>query len=156
MFLNHFTYYSLMTDHLSQSIRYLRIADHVVEKTYPTVKESKLLLAALEDLFLSLNFLMKAVVSEKEAQEFDDDFVHLFASFKQYGPGYGYKDDDFDIIFKIRRIIQSHLDADVEFSRNDKFIICEQQYNMVQLSVEDVKEYIFKAKHLLSRFESKK
>ncbi|HII71950.1 TPA: hypothetical protein HA265_04310 [Candidatus Woesearchaeota archaeon] len=137
----------------AQAIRSLRVADYMLNITYPSVKEPKLLLAIIDDIFVSLTNMINAFMV-RDGRELDDDFFHLFSDFKSFARDLGFTDDDFDFIFRIHKIIHDHKQASVEFARDGKFVICLDGYNLEPITVEDVKAYIFKAQPLLKRLES--
>jgi len=140
-------------DFKDKAINSFRVAVYVSTDTYPAVKEPKLLLAIVDDLFISMDYLMKAVLSKKDV-DFDDQFISLFMYFKSAAKEFGFDDEDFDHVFRIHKLIDDHKKSAVEFSRNDKFIICGDNYKLEPIGVEDVKGYIFKSRHLLNRLES--
>lgn len=145
----------LYHDYMLRALRSLHVAEYVMKNTYPTIREPKLLLAVLEDIHISHLNLIKAVLS-KNRHPIDGGFVHLFSVFKSLSIIHGFTDEDFDLVFRVHKILHDHENCDVEFPRKDKFIICLDGYRLEPVTVEDVNEYIFKSKHLLQRFESLK
>ena len=140
--------------YLQKALRSLHVAEYMLTNTYPSVREPKLLLAIIDDLHISHINLIHAIL-KKEKKDTSDDFIHTFSEFKSISKKYEFTDEDFDLIFKIKRILDEHKESKVEFARKDKFIICLDNYKMESIGVEDVKEYIFKSKHLLRRLPLK-
>ncbi|MFC1723776.1 hypothetical protein ACFL0V_06555 [Nanoarchaeota archaeon] len=134
-------------DEKEAAIRSLRVAEYMLENTYPTVQDPKLLLAIIDDIFISLTHLMKHFIKNKK------DIPSLFESFKAISKSHGFSDEDLNFILKMKKILQDHKDSKVEFTRKDKFIICLEHYKLEPIGVEEVKAYIFKAKYLLRRLE---
>src|SRR3989338_7113483 len=64
----------------------LQLADHILTMTYPLVKDARLLLAVVENIFLSLNYAMSSVLYHemlfKRVPPFPDNFAAKFDLFK--------------------------------------------------------------------------
>ncbi len=127
------------TDYLYQAQKSLDIADYLLTKTLPIVGSPKMLLAILEDIHLAHTHLLKHLT------KIETPFPQLFKKFTTLSRFKVYQSH----ILKIKKLIDDHKNADVEFERNDKFIICLDNYKLEELCVEDVKRYLFKSRELL-------
>lgn len=129
----------------------IKNADHMVSVTYPLVKDTKLLLAIMENIFLGLNNTMSSLLYYdklfKRIPSFGENFDSKFNLFRarctrRYRIDEGY----INLIQDVKSTIKEHKRSPVEFVKNDKFVICDNNYKMKTISVEELKEYIIKAK----------
>ncbi|MBR9700212.1 hypothetical protein GOV09_07180 [Candidatus Woesearchaeota archaeon] len=134
------------------------VADHIVTQTFPLVKDSKLLLAGLEHVFLALTNSMEAVLhyerTYKRIPPFQDSFDSRFTMFqtrlmKNYPDGQRYA----HLIKEVRDIIIKHRQSPMEFPRKDRFVICNGNYKMKTVSVENMKDYISQTRRFIEHTE---
>jgi len=129
----------------------IHIADHMISVTYPLVKDTKLLLAIMENIFLSLTNSMASVLHYermyKRIPPFQDNFDSKFRMFKERCINRFNIDKSYILFIQdIKDVIVSHRKSPVEFVRKDKFVICSDNYRMKAISIEDIKKYVSKAK----------
>ena len=136
----------------------LQLADHILTMTYPIVNDGRLLVAVAENLFLALTNTMGSVLYYerlfKRIPPFQDNFSSKFNIFKEYA---GKKDIDAEylrLIQDMKDIIVKHKKSPVEFTRKDQFVICNGSYKIHTISVNELKDYVAKAKSFLSHTES--
>ena len=101
----------------------IQLADHILTMTYPIVKDSRLLLAVLENLFLSLTYSMSSVLYYerlfKRIPSFPDNFAVKLSLFKdKCAPQYNIKEEHIRLIQEVREIIVAHKKSPVEFQKN--------------------------------------
>lgn len=132
----------------------LKLADHILTMTYPVVKDSKLLLGVLENLFLSLTNAMGSVLhyerTFKRIPEFKDNYVSKYNLFREYARENNIDNDYLKFIQEVKNLVVQHKKSPVEFSRKDQFVMCNEDYNMKTISVEQLKAYVEKAKSFLT------
>ncbi len=129
----------------------ISIADHMLTQTYPLVKDVRLLLTVLENVFLALSYSMSSVLHYdrlfKKIPVFPDSFEGKFHIFKaRCVPRYNLDKEYLSLIRDVKDIIVAHKKSPVEFVRNDRFIICSENYKMKTISVEELKKIISKSK----------
>ena len=134
-----------------KALKNLKIADHMVTVTYPLLKDNRLLLAATENLFLSVSNAMNAILYYdrlfKRVPPFADTFEVKFNLFKRKSSQrYHLKPTHAQLIKEVRDILVHHRKSPVEFSRKDAFVICSSDYRIRTISQKDLKEYLGKAK----------
>lgn len=137
-----------------KAIRNIKIADHMLTQTYPHVRDPKLLLVVLENVFLSLTNSMAALLYYerhfKRIPPFQNTFDSKFNMFKfNVANKYEIKRDYISMISGIKNILVAHKKSPMEFSRKESFVICADNYDMKALSVEQMKGYISKTKSFL-------
>jgi hypothetical protein len=129
----------------------IKIADHMLTMTYPMVKDPKLLLAVMENIFLALTNSMGSLLHYeriyKRVPPFQDTFVSKFNVFKQKcAKRLNIDPESVMMIHEIKEIILQHKKSPVEFTRNDSFIICSEDYRMKTITLEKMKNYILKSR----------
>ncbi|MBW2976469.1 hypothetical protein KY347_03415 [Candidatus Woesearchaeota archaeon] len=132
----------------------LQLADHMLTMTYPMVKDSRLLLSSIENLFLAFSYGMGSVLYYdrifKRIPPFPDNFTSKFELFrdkclKRYNMG----NECLGIIKDLRDIIIAHKKSPMEFSRKESFVICNGDYRVRTISLKEVRSYVEKAKLFL-------
>jgi hypothetical protein len=129
----------------------LQLADHILTMTYPTVKDPRLLLSSIENLFLAFSYSMSSLLHYerlfKRIPPFSDNFTSKFEMFKTQC-SYRYKiDPEYSkIIQDIKEIIIAHKESPMEFSRDSNLIICSQDYRTKIISPDIIDNYVQKAK----------
>lgn len=129
----------------------LQLADHMLTMTYPMVKDPKLLLSVIENLFLAFSYGMSSVLYYerlfKRIPPFPDDFRSKFEVFKdKCSDRYNLDREYLKIMQEIKEIIIAHKKSPMEFQRNDNFVICNGDYRMRSISPNMIKAYVEKAK----------
>ena len=129
----------------------IHIADHMLSITYPLVKDTKLLLAIVENIFLAYTNAMSAILNQdralKKIPPFNNNFESKFNIFRQRCVD-RYKIDRGYIIEmqNLKDIILEHKKSPVEFVRRDRFVICSNNYKLKTITLEKIKGYLNKAK----------
>src|SRR3989338_1590780 len=102
----------------------LKIADYMLTMTYPLVKDPKLLLSVVENLFLAYSYSISSLLHYerlfKRIPPFHDDFSSKLDLFMDKClERYGIDEENIRIIRDLREIIVAHRKSPVEFSRKD-------------------------------------
>ncbi|PIN86441.1 hypothetical protein COV19_04760 [Candidatus Woesearchaeota archaeon CG10_big_fil_rev_8_21_14_0_10_44_13] len=142
-----------------KAVRNLKIADHMLTQTYPSVKDPKILLSVLENVFLALTNSMAAILyyeyHNKRIPGFDENFNSKFDLFKLNVAGrYRINKEYITLISTIKSILVNHKKSPVEFSRKDAFVICSDGYDMKTLTEKEMKAYIEKTKGFLQDMQN--
>jgi hypothetical protein len=137
----------------------LKVADHMTFMTYPLVKDSRILLSIMENLFLALTNSMGAILYYdrlfKRVPPFHDTFESKYSLFKERCIGrYNLSKDYLALMEEVKDIILQHKKSPVEFTRKDAFVICSDNYRMKTITIEKIKEYISRTKSFVSAMES--
>ena len=131
----------------------LQLADHILTMTYPIVNDGRLLLAVMENIFLALTNAMGSVLYYerlfKRVPPFHDNFSSKFNLFKEYAEKKKVNEEYLKLIQNTKSIIVKHKTSHVEFARKDQFVICNGSYKTHTISVNELKDYIAKAKSFL-------
>ena len=143
---------------MQKARRNIHIADHMLTQTYPLVKDPKLLLAVMDNVELALGNGMDALLQfEREAKNippYHDSFDAKFNVLKlRLAAKHKLDADQLTMIYDVRNMIAKHKDSPVEFTRQDKFVICSEEYDLTSISTDQMKQFINKAKTFLNKVE---
>ncbi|MFH0979106.1 MAG: hypothetical protein V1837_07450 [Candidatus Woesearchaeota archaeon] len=138
-------------DSFLKAKRHLQIADHMVYVTYGLVKDPRLLLSVLDNVFLAFTNSMSSILHYenlfKRVPPFPDNFEAKFALFRESCLSrYNIHKDYLPLMRELKGLIVAHKKSPVEFARNDRFVICSDDYRMQVISVEQIKCYVAQAK----------
>lgn len=140
-------YLSFKTD----SIKYLKIADHLLTMTYPIVQDPKLLKIILKNLYLSMSNAVDALlIYEKDNYKIENFKIKLNKTakyFRKHDISLGY----IDYLDEINNLIIKQDKADVEFIRKEKFVFTSMDYKLNIITKKDMKDYIIKGKMFLKK-----
>ena len=139
--------------------RKISLADHMLSVTYPLVRDSKLLLAVLENLFLALTHTMAMILYYeriyKRVPHFFDTFESKYILFSEKCvPRYRFDEKYLSFLRDVKEILVAHKRSPIEFSRNDQFVICSEDYELKILAPNDIKKYLSKTKDFFNMVDS--
>jgi len=148
----------LYQEELAKAKKHLKIADHMLQVTLPLVKESKLLMVILENIFLSLSTGMSAILHYerycKRIPPYGEGFEAKFHVFRtKIQDRYHFDKEQLLLIRNIKEVVVEHKKSPVEFAKEDKFVICSSAYEMNTLTIPQMKEYIAKTKLFIQELE---
>lgn len=137
-----------------KALEKFKIADHMLTQTYPLVKDPKLLVAVIENLFLAITNAMAALLGYertfKHIPPFVNNFENKFAIFKEKCvPKYNLNKEYIGLIIKVKDAVIAHRKSPVEFARKDNFVICLDNYKLKTITMEQIKKYIELTKNFL-------
>ena len=133
----------------------LGVAEHMLNQTYPVVNDPKLILAIAGDIYTALVSSMDAVLmnDKEEKSLLDSNFDSRLDAFKRLAPG-RFTDEDISLVSGFHEIMLEHKASPVEFPRKDRFVICDENYRCETISIDDMKNYLFKARLFVEKSES--
>jgi hypothetical protein len=132
--------------------RNIEVAEQLLVKTYPAVKDPKLILAVADDVYTALLSSIEAVLVQG-SDDSGDDFGSRLAAFRKAVGSRGFDTSDFELVESIHRIVSGHRSSPVEFPRRDQFVICDKNYVCDIISVDDMKNYLFRARLFVEKAE---
>ena len=129
----------------------IRIADHILTQTYPLLKDSKLFLAVIDNIYYSLISTMDSLLEfckyYKKISNYQDNFDSKYNMFRlKLVPLYKIDPDIVKLIQTTKEIVTEHKKSSVEFTRKDVFVICSNSFKMKTLTLKEMKDYIKKTK----------
>ncbi|MFW6230531.1 MAG: hypothetical protein ACOC32_00735 [Nanoarchaeota archaeon] len=143
----------------SEAKKKLSLADHMLFVTYPLVKDSKLLLAVMENAFLALThtmgFLLYYERMFKRVPPFFDTFESKYRLFSEKCvPRYNLDESSLELLRDVKEILVAHKRSPIEFSKGDQFVICSDDYELKVLKAQDIKSYVAKTKEFFNSINS--
>lgn len=122
-------------------------ADHLIYVTYPVVKDPKMLMGIMKNIYNSslkaIDALLAYERSYKRIPIYTEDFYGNLELVKTYCLAkYSLPREFIQIMKDIKEILEEHQKSPVEFRRNDNFIICSDNYRLKSIDVNKVKAYL--------------
>lgn len=146
------------TESLQKAIKSLQVADHMAYVTYPLIKDKRLLLKILDNLYeailhtinsiLQYDYLWKKVQLYKDAKSNFQVFKHKCA------PRYQINKEQISEILEILSLVEKHKKSPLEFQRKDKVVIMSDNLRTNVIDIEKIKSYLTTSKRLLERANS--
>ena len=141
-----------------EALKNLKAADHMLIITYPLVGDTKILLNVMDNIFLALSNSMGAILHYerlfKQIPPFNDNFEGKFMMFKnKCMKRYNIDLEYVKLIQEIKETIVLHKNSPVEFKRQDRYIICTDNYRMVAITVNMLKNYLKKTKEFITMMQ---
>lgn len=148
-----------ITEYSDKAARNLKIADHILTQTYPSLNDPKLLLAVLENLFLAMNHGLTALLHHEEyhsrVPKFQDEFDSKLNLFKlKVVKPYKITPDVVAFIHDLKSKVSAHKKRPVEFGRKDQFVMCSDTYQTQVISASQLKKDLQKTKLFLHLVQS--
>jgi hypothetical protein len=138
----------------------LLLADHMLSLTYPLVKDTRLLIAITENLFLALMNSLAALLyyerAFKRIPPFHDNFDSKFNMFtEEVSKSHNLSRKYAKLLMEVRALLLAHRESPIEFSRNENFVMCTENYkNMKTISVDSLKDYLMLTKQFMKEVEA--
>jgi len=144
---------------LEKAKKSIHIADHMMSVTYKLVNDPKLMLPVLERVLSALTLAMATVLHYerlyKRIPPFQDNFESMFNTFKaRCTRRYNINIEYITLITDVNSILTQHKQSPVEFRKDDKFVICSEDYRLKVISIDTIKKYIEKAKLFVKESEN--
>ncbi|MBS3128187.1 hypothetical protein J4410_03510 [Candidatus Woesearchaeota archaeon] len=105
-------------------LQHLARAEQLLRVVYPLSQNPKVLLDACKEIQKGIPFLLQLNLEMSVQQE--------------------------AMINEIQKIIEKHEQAPVEFSKDKRFVICSPEYDLTQLSSQNITHYLTELRSLIS------
>lgn len=149
MTLNKSLYISL--EHLKKAVYKLHLAEHLLEVTYPLVKDPKMLQSVLSSLEQTHQNIFESIIPSSLANA-DTSFIMKLNSFEDILASSMVLDKGIIKTIKtVDELTTQHKESAVVFSRKDSFVICDDDYNIKKIDPLLVGEQLHNTKKLTSR-----
>lgn len=139
---------------LSKAVKSIETADHMTYVTYPLIKEKRLLLRILTEIYEGLLNLINSVLQ----YEYYYKRINLyntprdnFETFKNISKSYGVADENISRILEVFRLVERHKKSPFEFVKDDKIIIMSEGIKTDVITIEKIKFFLLEAKELLKK-----
>jgi len=131
---------------LQKAERHYDAAYYLLNVTLPAVKDSKLMLGIMENIFNSLESAMIAALLHT-GKTCPENFGAKLALFQEKFAGDS--TPDFDSLIEIKNIRELHQKTSIEFRRGDSFVLCHKDYRMKPLTTMDVAKHLKNTEKIL-------
>ena len=144
----------LYQNHYKKAVNFFKSADHLIYVTFPVIKDVKLIITVLNNIYFALIHGMDAALEYeryyKRVLPLANNFELRLDVFKKRVVGrYGFANQEAEFIAEIKMLMDERKEASMEFSRSGKFIICSENYRIKTVSVEEIKKYLSTTKNFL-------
>jgi len=142
-------------ENLQSAIKDIKIADHILYVTFPVIKDKRLLMKALDQIYRSVisainsilqyDFLFKRVSLSKNPKENWSVFTGKSA------PRFNISREELSIISELISIIESHKKSPMEFQRKEKIVIMSDSLKTTIVDSDSLKTFLRTAKNLVNK-----
>lgn len=134
------------------------VADHMLSTTYSLLKDTKILLAILENVNVAYSNALDALLEHermfKRIPPYNNTESSKLNLFKmKIQKAYKFDLMHANTMDKLIAIVQKHKDAPVEFSKDNKFVIASETYDLTKISPENLKTDIRLCKEFIAQVE---
>ena len=141
---------------MKPGMRQLSIAEHLLTKSYPSLKDPKILLSVLQNLLDAIEAAFTAKLQEaranKEIPPYSDTFNGKMNAVRMHmAKKLQISKVDFMMIGEIQELLQEHKQAPTEFRRKNALFIADESFSLKKIDVQKTKTYMSRTRTLLSR-----
>jgi len=145
------------TESLKAADNYLMNAQHLTYVTYNIIKDKKVLINVLENLYKSILYGINAVLQAesilKRVKIYKESSKNLEV-FKKIAKQYGLDDKDTQFIDILINIIKKYKESGLVFSKGGKVVIMFED-KILYFDLQTVKDYIEKSRHINLKIKDK-
>ncbi len=134
---------------LKKAKQALKMADHLTYITFPLVKENRLLLKILQEIYTSVHYIINSILQYEYAYkriQIYKDPKENFRTFKKLAKKYRIGEEQMEKITEILLLNELHKKSPFEFVKNDKVVIMSDNLKTETLTLEKVKDFLLEAK----------
>ena len=138
--------------------RTLRNADHMIYITYPVLKENRLLVKVLEEVYSSVkktvDIIMQHEYENKRIKIYSDYKINMTIFEQRCAARYYLTQEEITGIRQIMDLFDSHKSSPLEFSRQNKIIIMSDNLKTDSVTVQKLKLMLGTAKTLARKAQN--
>ena len=144
-------------ENLSKASALLKTADHMLYMTYPLVREKRILLKILTEIYTAIlctiNSILQYEYLYKRINLYKDAKENLSVFKNKCAPRYAISSEQISKILEILELAEKHKNSPFEFVRNDKIVIMTNALKTDTITLEQMKHYLLTAKDTLRKAE---
>lgn len=148
----------LYQEYHRKAMNFFRMADHLIYVTMPVVADVKLIMTALDDIHMALINGMNTVLEyermHKRIMPLAENFDFRLDVFSKVAGRYGFVNEELFLIREIKGLVDDRKNASMEFTRPGKFVICNEDYRMKTISINEIKKYLSTTKNFLTKVDN--
>jgi hypothetical protein len=139
---------------LEKAKKSLETADHLTYMTFPIVRENRLLLKVLDELYLSIINAINAILQYEylyKRVQIYQDAKENFRSFQRISSRYNISPEQLAKIIEILTLAEKHKKSPFEFSKNGKIVIMSDNLRTETINIDKIKGFILETKDFLRK-----
>jgi hypothetical protein len=140
---------------LTNAIKSIKVADHILYITYPLMKEKRLLLKALDCLYESTNLIISSILQYeyiwKRIILIQDSKVNFQTFIDKCTKRYNITEQEINDLNNLIQTVENHKKSPLEFLRKDKIIIMSDSLKTRTIDSEALKTYLKLSKSLFQK-----
>jgi len=134
-------------------------ARHLLNVTFPTVKDPKLLLGVIDNLVCSMEYSIEAILIYERLLRmvpvYSDNPKSQFNMFRQKSMHRNNISPQYvNLYLELKDILELHKKSPMSFQRGNKFVICNKDYMLKTLSINEIRKYLEQTKEFLDISET--
>jgi len=139
------------------ALQRIKAADHMLTQTYPMIRDARILLSVVNNIYQALEHCVSAVLYYdrllRKIPPFHDNFESKFHVFRNASAMHHNLTGYIPLISAVKEIEERHKSSAVEFSKKDSFVICDENYQYKVINAESLKKLLNEAKRLYVEIE---
>jgi hypothetical protein len=143
---------------LEEAKRTLRIADHMIYITYPVLKENRLLVKVLEEVYKAVRKTVDTIMGyeyeHKRIKVYSDPKLNMDIFEQKCAVKYNLTPEEIIGIKQIIDLFESHKSSTMEFSRQNKFVIMAEDLRTDSITMLKLKAMLSIAKVIVRKAET--
>jgi len=129
-------------------------ARHLLNVTFPMIKDPKLLLGVVHNLSASLESSMDAILAYERLLRLVPIYSNTYESkFNLFRMRSVRRNNvppaAVHLMSELRFILDLHKKSPMEFQRGNRFVICNKDYQLKVISIKDIQQYLYTTKNML-------
>ncbi len=129
-------------------------AFHLLNVTYPLLKDPKLLIAILSNVHSSMEHSLDAILSfERQlllVPHYLDNFQSKFNVFRYKSVPRNKIDPQLvEAISTVQTLLNLHQRSLIEFRKEDRLMICDKEFEVKQVAIPEIRQYLEASKNLI-------
>jgi hypothetical protein len=133
-------------------------ARHLLQVTFPMIKDPKLLLGVMDNISASLESSMDAILAYERLLRlvpiYNNNYQSKFNLFRMKSvKRNNISPEVIHLMSELRYTLDLHKKSPMEFQRGNRFVICNKDYQLKVISLKDLQQYIYTAKGMLDQME---
>jgi hypothetical protein len=141
---------------MKPGMRQLAIAEHLLTKSYASLKDPKILLSVLQNLLDAIEAAITEQLVQarknKEVPPYNNTFNGKLNAVRMHlAKQLQISKLDFMMISEIQELLTEHKQAPTEFRRKNALFIADESFSLKKIDVQKTKTYMSRTRTLLSR-----
>ena len=138
-----------------KAIQQYDAAFHLLNVTFPLVKDPKLLMGVINNISTSLEYCMDTILAYERRLRLvpncSDTFQSKFNLFRyKCVRRNGIPQELVNLMIDLRELIDLHRKSPMEFQRGNRYVLATRDYKLKVLSIKDIKNYVEMNKQFLN------